>query len=307
MVANLLKAGFAVTVFDVEKAKAENLLALGAAWSSSLAAGLENCEVVLTSLPGPSQVTDVYLGDAGILAHAKPGTTFIDTSTSSVELAVQIEEEAKQRGLDFIEAPITNAIDGAARGELAFFIGGDQDCFAKHRPIFDVLGTDFFYTGKPGNGATTKLITNLLWEHDIDSIFAGHYDPSFSLDLCCKDLRLVHEIADKQGTPLTLGSVARSMFEQAKEIYGGDAPELSVARLVEEKMGLLLRPKETVAQKTKTSPPARPGGSSQSQLMAEALKHMPQGVAENMARSFWATAMNALIAPLSLKFKKAER
>ena len=325
MVANLLKAGFAVTVFDVEKAKAENLLALGAAWSSSLAAGLENCEVVLTSLPGPSQVTDVYLGDAGILAHAKPGTTFIDTSTSSVELAVQIEEEAKQRSLDFIEAPITNAIDGAARGELAFFIGGDQDCFAKHRPIFDVLGTDFFYTGKPGNGATTKLITNLLWfinaaaigeglmigakaeipletvaeaircsagnswvaEHDIDSIFAGHYDPSFSLDLCCKDLRLVHEIADKQGTPLTLGSVARSMFEQAKEIYGGDAPELSVARLVEEKMGLLLRPKETVAQKTKTSPPAQSKGSkgsegsSQSQLMAEAHKHMPQGVAEN--------------------------
>ena len=79
-------------------------------------------------------------------------------------------------------------------------------------------------------------------EHDISSIFAGHYDPSFSLDLCCKDLRLVHEIADSQGLPLTLGSVARSMFEEAKEKYGGDAPELSVARLVEEKMGVLLRP-----------------------------------------------------------------
>ena len=318
MVTNLLKAGFAVTVFDVSKAKAENLLALGAKWSSNLAEGLEHVDVVITSLPAPPQVTEVYLGDAGLLAHATPGTTFIDTTTSSVELAVQIAEQAKQRGLHFLEAPITNAIDGAARGELAFFIGGDEDCFAKSKPIFDVLGTDFFYTGKPGNGATTKLITNLLWfinaaaigeglmigakadipletvadairtsagnswvaEHDIDSIFAGHYDPSFSLELCCKDLRLVHEIAEKQGLPLTLGSVARSMFEEAKEKYGADAPELSVARLVEEKMGVLLRPSEP----PEPEKPASAESSkcpSRSELMAEAHKHMPQGVAEN--------------------------
>ena len=243
-------------------------------------ADLTAATVVITSLPGPDQVRDVYFGDEGILAHAKPGTTLIDTTTSSVELAVEIEKDSKQRKLRFIEAPVTNAIDGAERGELAFFIGGEEECFLDHKPIFEALGTDFFFTGKPGNGATTKLITNLLWfinaaaigeglmigakadipletvaeairtsagnswvaEHDISSIFAGHYDPSFSLDLCCKDLRLVHEIADAQGLSLTLGSVARSMFEEAKEKYGADAPELSVARLVEEKMGVLLRP-----------------------------------------------------------------
>ena len=318
MVTNLLKAGYCVTVFDVAKAKTENLLAAGAKCSQNLFDGLAQCDVVMTSLPGPAQVTEVYLGDDGLLAQAKPGTTFIDTTTSSVELAVQIEEEAKQRDLHFIEAPITNAIDGAARGELAFFIGGSKDCFSQNKPIFDVLGTDFFYTGKPGNGATTKLITNLLWfinaaaigeglmigakadiplqtvadairtsagnswvaEHDIDSIFAGHYDPSFSLELCCKDLRLVHEIAESQGLSLTLGSVARSMFEQAKETYGADAPELSVARLVEDKMGVLLRPKESPTESSKKSN-TNDARSSQSELMAEAHKHMPQGVAEN--------------------------
>ncbi len=323
MVANLLKAGYAVTVFDLSKAKAENLLVLGANWSASLTDGLAQADVVFTSLPGPNQAAEVYQGDKGLLAHAKLGTTFVDTTTSSVELAVEIAEHAKQRGLNFIEAPITNAIDGAARGELAFFIGGDADCFAKSKPIFEVLGTDFFFTGKHGNGATTKLITNLLWfinaaaigealmigaqadipletiaaairtsagnswvaEHDIDSIFAGHYDPSFSLELCCKDLRLVHEIADGQGLPLTLGSVARSMFEQAKEKYGADAPELSVARLVEEKMGVLLRPQPSPAAEqddSKIDAKAKTNsGSSQSELMAEAHKHMPQGVAEN--------------------------
>jgi len=163
MVVNLLKAGYAVTVFDLSKAKAENLLAQGATWSTDLNEALAHSDVVFTSLPGPDQASEVYLGDQGLLAHAKPGTTFIDTTTSSVELAVQIAEEAKQRDLCFIEAPITNAIDGAARGELAFFIGEDGDSFAQQKPIFDVLGTDFFITGKPGNGATTKLITNLLW------------------------------------------------------------------------------------------------------------------------------------------------
>ena len=319
MVANLLKAGYAVSVFDLSKAKTENLLSLGATWSTNLTEALAHADIVFTSLPGPDQATEVYLGDKGLLALAKPGTTFVDTTTSSVELAVQIAAEAKQRDLHFIEAPITNAIDGAARGELAFFIGGDADCFSRNKPIFEVLGTDFFITGKPGNGATTKLITNLLWfinaaaigealmigaqadipletvaaairtsagnswvaEHDIDSIFAGHYDPSFSLELCCKDLRLVHEIAEGQGLPLTLGSVARSMFEQAKSKYGADAPELSVARLVEEKMDVLLRPKPLPASEPTNSKAEINTRASQSELMAEAHKHMPQGVAEN--------------------------
>ena len=97
MVANLLKSGYSVTVFDVAKAKAENLLALGANWSSDFIDGLDRCDVVMTSLPGPDQVKKVYFGDEGILAHAKPGTTLIDTTTSSVELAVEIEKESKQR------------------------------------------------------------------------------------------------------------------------------------------------------------------------------------------------------------------
>ena len=319
MVANLLQAGYAVTVYDLSKTKAANLLALGATWSTNLTEALADSDVVITSLPGPDQVTKVYLGEQGLFAHAKPGTTFIDTTTSSVELAVQLDDEAKQRDLRFLEAPITNAIDGAARGELAFFIGGDNDCFSHNKPIFEVLGTDFFITGKPGNGATTKLITNLLWfinaaaigealmigakaeipletvaaairssagdswvaQHDIDSIFAGHYDPSFSLQLCCKDLRLVHEIADRQGLTLNLGSVARSMFERAKDTYGAEAPELSVARLVEEEMGVLLRPQQSQASEPINADAESNQRASQSELMAEAHNHMPQGVAEN--------------------------
>jgi 3-hydroxyisobutyrate dehydrogenase-like beta-hydroxyacid dehydrogenase len=119
---------------------------------------------------------------------------------------------------------------------LSIFVGGDQATFEKHKPIFDVIGEKIFHVGEPGNGATIKLLTNLLWfvsaaaigeglmlgakagiplhtvweaikssagnswvaEHDVPSIFAGHYDPSFSLALCCKDLGLINGIAKSQ-------------------------------------------------------------------------------------------------------------
>lgn len=319
MVANLLRAGYAVEVFDVHPEKAANLLDLGATWAEDLAHGAARAELVITSLPAPPQVEDVYFGAQGLLAHARPGATLIDTTTSSVEMARRLDAEARARQLHFIEAPLTNAIDGAARGELAFFVGGDRACFEQHLPIFELLGSDIFFVGDPGNGAITKLITNLLWfinaasigeglmlaaraeipletvweaikasagdswvaQHDVPSIFAGHYDPSFSLDLCCKDLRLVHEIADAQGVPLTMGSLARSLFEKARETYGGDAPELSVVRLLEEEVGLLLRPGDAHRADTPATSPAEDAASSQAELMAEAHEHMPQGVAEN--------------------------
>ena len=159
-------------------------------------------------------------------------------------------------------------------------MGGDAACFEKHKPIFDVIGEKIFHVGVHGNGATIKLLTNLLWfvsaatigeglmlgakagiplhtvweaikssagnswvaEHDVPSIFAGHYDPSFSLALCCKDLGLINDIAKSQGYELTMGSFVQKVFEQARQTYGDDAAELHVVRLLEERTGLFLRP-----------------------------------------------------------------
>jgi 3-hydroxyisobutyrate dehydrogenase-like beta-hydroxyacid dehydrogenase len=234
----------------------------------------------MASLPGPEQVRQVMLGDQGVLAHARPGCTVIDTSTSAVDLVRELVAVGKARGVDFLEAPVTNAVDFAALGRLSIFVGGDAACFERHRPIFEVIGEKIFHVGEPGNGATIKLLTNLLWfvsaaaigeglmlgakagiplptvweaikssagnswvaEHDVPSIFAGHYDPSFSLALCCKDLRLVNEIAHAQGYSLKMGEMAQSLFQEALQTYGADAAELHVVKLLEERVGLLLRP-----------------------------------------------------------------
>ena len=323
MAANLLRAGYPVTVFDLAPDRADTLLQQGATWAASLAAGAANADVVIASLPGPVQVREVMLGDSGILATARPGTTVIDTSTSAVDLVRQLVDTAGARKIDFLEAPVTNAVDFAALGKLSIFVGGSKAAFETNKPIFDVLGEKIFYVGAPGNGATVKLLTNLLWfvgaaaigeglmlgakagiplhtvweaikssagnswvaEHDVPSIFAGHYDPSFSLALCCKDLTLINQVAHQQGYTLTMGGIAKSLFEQAKLSYGEAAGELHVVRLLEERAGLYLRPPNGIAvdatqNAVRGAIPEAPAAR-QPALMAEAREHMPQGVAEN--------------------------
>lgn len=280
MAANLIKAGYPMIVFDLEKSKSENLVKLGAKWASNISETVKAADVVITSLPGPIQVKQVMQGADGVISQLKPGTTIIDTSTSSVELVRELFQMSKVKNIDFLEAPVTNAVDFAALGRLSIFVGGSEAVFEKHKKIFDVIGEKIFHVGEAGNGATIKLLTNLLWfvsaatigealmlgakagvplntvweaikssagnswvaEHDVPSIFAGHYDPSFSLALCCKDLRLVNEIAHSQGFELAMGKHVLGLFEQAQSRYGPEAAELHVVKLIEERAGLFLRP-----------------------------------------------------------------
>ena len=277
--ANLLRAGYELVLSDLDESKFSDLLPLGGRKAHDILDCAGVADVVFLSLPGPVQVESL-LFDQGVLAVMKAGAVLIDTTTSSVELARRISAHAAQLGIDYLEAPVTNAIDGAREGRLGIFAAGSEVAFHACKPIFDVIGEQIFHVGAHGNGATIKLITNLLWfvhaaavgeglmlgakagipldivanaikasaggswvaEHDIPSIFAGHYDPSFSLDLCCKDLRLVHEVAAETGVELHMGGLARDRFELARETYGGDAAELHVVKLLEESAGLLLRP-----------------------------------------------------------------
>jgi 3-hydroxyisobutyrate dehydrogenase len=280
MAANLLKAGYPLTVHDISPDKAQNLVSLGAVWADSIAAGCADADVIMASLPGPPQVSEVMLSEHGVLACARAGATIIDTSTSAVELVQSLVSLAKAKDLGFLEAPVTNAVDMAALGRLSVFVGGDQALFERHKAVFEVIGEKIFHVGAPGNGATIKLLTNLLWfvsaaaigeglmlgakagiplhtvweaikssagnswvaEHDVPSIFAGHYDPSFSLALCCKDLGLINQIAKTQGYELPMGSKAQALFQEAMQTYGPEAAELHVVKLLEERVGHLLRP-----------------------------------------------------------------
>ena len=280
MAMNLVKAGYPLIVNDLDRLRAQPLLESGASWAESLHKGMVNAQVVICSLPGPEQVQQVLLSESGICQHLRPGMIVIDTSTSSPELARQIDEATQSRSAGYLEAPVTNAIDGAQQGKLSIFVGGQESIYQESLPIFEVLGEKIFHVGKAGNASTVKLLTNLLWfvsaatigealmlgakagvplttvweaikasagnswvvEHDVPSIFAGHYDPSFSLALCCKDLRLTLETAKSHGFSLEMGQFALTQFEKAQKFYGPEAAELHVVKQLEERVGLLLRP-----------------------------------------------------------------
>ena len=280
MAVNLARKGYLLSVNDARPGLPDALAALGARWTDTPASAAANADIVLLSLPGPPQVREVLLGERGVLHAMRAGSVLIDTSTSSVDLAREIAAVASARSVDYLEAPVTNAIDGAAQGRLSIFVGADADAFARWRSVLDVLGNRVLHVGPHGNGATVKLLTNLMWfvnaaaigealmlgakagvpldvvrealmhsagsswvvEHDIPSIFAGHYDPSFSLALCCKDLSLVNQIAEQQGYALTMGRHAQAVFERARQIYGDNAAELHVVKLLEQQVGLYLRP-----------------------------------------------------------------
>jgi len=327
MAANLIKAGYTVWVHDLDPQKAHNLLALGGQWAERIDQVAPHVDVAFCSLPGPPQVKSVMLGNTALVSHMKPGACIIDTSTSSPALVKEVYEAALHRGVHFLEAPVTNAVDFAALGRLSIFVGGQEESFHQHKPLFDVIGEKIFFVGLPGNGATVKLLTNLLWfvsaatigealmlgakagvplqtvweaikssagnswvaEHDVPSIFAGHYDPSFSLALCVKDLTLINEIAQNQGYALKMGALAKTLFQEAAERFGDSAAELHVVKLLEERVGLMLRPPlgESVPMSAATPGPGLSRGDTstpsvqQRAFMQEAHQHMPQGVAEN--------------------------
>ena len=334
MAANLIKAGHHVTVMDRSIEKTQNLAALGAKVAQSIQEAVQGADVIFASLPGPVQVREVMLGSIGpgLIDCVKAGSVVIDTSTSAPDLVKQIVAKAKAMGVDFLEAPVTNAVDFAALGRLSIFVGGDEAAYQRCLPLFNVIGEKIFYVGQPGNGATVKLLTNLLWfvsaatigeglmlgakagvplhtvweaikssagnswvaEHDVPSIFAGHYDPSFSLALCVKDLTLINDIAKSQGYYLKMGEMAKSLFQEAVDKYGEQAAELHVVKLLEERVGFMLRPPmgESVQATVEAKPleasshPKVRGNTSapilrQPSIMAQAHQHMPQGVAEN--------------------------
>ena len=181
-------------------------------------------------------------------------------------------------GVDVVDSPVTGAVDGARNGRLTLFIGGADAPVARATAIIEELGT-VIACGELGTGNVVKLVTNQLWfvaaaalgegfavgmshgvelptlyraitesvgdsfvaRHDGPSIFAGHYDPSFSVDLCLKDLGLLHELQSDVATPLLLTDAARAAFQDAGERYGGDVGELHVAKRLEDDTGLSFR------------------------------------------------------------------
>ena len=113
-------------------------------------------------LPAGKHVHQVYFGNDGVTAHAKPGTLFLDCSTIAVEEARDAAAKAAEAGFSYMDAPVSGGVAAAEAGSLTFMVGGPKDGFEKAKPVLDVMGKNVFHAGDPGNGQVAKIANNML-------------------------------------------------------------------------------------------------------------------------------------------------
>jgi len=161
MAQNLVKAGHAVTGNDVMAKGMEALAAAGGNAAKSLA-DVAGAEIVVTMLPAGAQVREVYLGANGILAKAKKGTLFIDSSTIDVATARAVAAKAEKRGMLMIDAPVSGGVGGAQGATLTFMVGGPSAAFEKAKPILEKMGKTIVHAGAAGAGQAAKICNNMI-------------------------------------------------------------------------------------------------------------------------------------------------
>ena len=276
MCRRLLEAGHPLTAFDLAPAALDVAVAAGAIAAASAAECATVADVLFTSLPRPDHVANVMRA-GGALQALRPGSVWVDLTTNRKEFVAELAAEAPT-GVSVVDSPVTGAVDGARHGRLTLFVGGDDATVDRVTPILSHLGL-VIRCGALGTGNVVKLVTNQLWfiaaaalgegfaigvgngvelgtlwraikesvgdsfvvRHDAPSIFAGHYDPSFSLDLCRKDLGLINELACEVHAELPMTDAAIAAFNIAIERYGAQAAELHVARRIEDDAELSFR------------------------------------------------------------------
>jgi len=162
MAVNLVKAGFEVTGFDPVPAAVAAAGEAGIPVAPTASEAVAGAEVVITMFPSGKHVIDAYQGVDGLLAAAKPGTLFIDSSTIAVDDARTAHELAVAAGHVNVDAPVSGGVGGATAGTPAFMVGGSAEDFARAEPILTPMAGRIVHCGEPGAGQAAKVCNNLI-------------------------------------------------------------------------------------------------------------------------------------------------
>jgi 3-hydroxyisobutyrate dehydrogenase len=253
MAANLLKAGFPLTVYNRSAAKAQALVNGGARLALTPADAVRGASIVISMLADDQASREVWLGRNGALAAAAQGTILIESSTVSPAWIAELAGQAAQRGVEFLDAPVTGSRIQAATGQLSFLVGGSERALATATPVLQAMSKEILHLGPVGSGAKLKLINNFLCGVQIASLAEGLawiersgldrekalaflktgaggspvigavsarmvsqiYGVNFLLRLMAKDLRYAETEAARCDLELTTAETARKLFEVA--------------------------------------------------------------------------------------------
>jgi 3-hydroxyisobutyrate dehydrogenase len=162
MAANLVKAGHQVIAFDIAAGRAAALAAKGGRAAATMAEAAAAGEIVITMLPAGPEVRSIYLGEGGVLAHARRGALLIDCSTIDVETARTVAAAAAGARFDMLDAPVSGGVAGAETAGLTFMVGGDVEAFERGRPLLAAMGRTIVHAGASGNGQAAKICNNMI-------------------------------------------------------------------------------------------------------------------------------------------------
>ena len=152
MTKNLLKAGYDLTVHDINREAVKEVLGLGAKEASSPKEVAESVDAIMLSLPADSEVEEVILGKDGILDGGRPGSVLVDMSTISPLTARRMAEVVQKQGMEMLDAPVSGGQEGAREASLTIMVGGKPEIFVRMEPVLQKLGKNVTYIGGHGAG-----------------------------------------------------------------------------------------------------------------------------------------------------------
>mgnify|MGYP003575062492 FL=1 len=255
MAAHLLKAGFEVFVYTRTKDKSSELLSQGAKWAAAPKEIAQKANVIISMVGYPSDVEEIYLGENGLIENGKQGTYLIDMTTSTPTLAVKIAEEAKKRGMESLDAPVSGGDIGARDAKLTIMVGGSSEAFEAVRPIFDILGSNVVHQGPAGSGQHTKMCNQIAiasnmigvteaisyakragldpdrvltsissgsagsWSFSnlVPRMVEGDFEPGFYIKHFIKDMKIALDEAERMGMDAPGLSLSKSLYEGLAE------------------------------------------------------------------------------------------
>lgn len=270
MAANLLKAGYPLTVWNRTKRKAEALASSGAMVAGSPAQAAKNAAIVISMLADDAASRAAWLGEDGALAAMPSGSVVIECSTLSPDWIRELHDAVTHRGLRMVEAPVTGSRAQAEAGQLNFLVGADQETLAATAPVLQCMSKEILHLGPVGTGAQLKLINNFLcavqvtsfaealaWmertglrlDTALDFLKRGApgsgilsamsermtrrtYDVNFLLRLMAKDLRYARAAAAQLGIDVSMSSPAQDLFRQAEEKGLGESDMSAVVEVI---------------------------------------------------------------------------
>lgn len=271
MARNLLKSGFALTVYSRQQSVVEELVVDGAAGARSPREVAQHSDIIITIVTDTPDVRQVVLGENGVLTGFRPGGLIIDMSTISPTATREIASLAQAQGVDFLDAPVSGGEGGAIAGTLSIMVGGKEEPFTTALPLLQAMGKNIIHVGESGAGQLTKLcnqiavaVTNLAMSEALifgakagidlkkmhQAISGGaagswqltnlaprvlqrDFAPGFMVKLQQKDLRLVLHEADRLHLALPATSLVHHLFHALEAAGANDEGTQALVKVFE--------------------------------------------------------------------------